>query len=58
MYLIILEDGSIYKKAVIDSGDLTACNNGYCSIIDINNPNMPKEYYNGWTEVETYNSIT
>jgi hypothetical protein len=52
VYLLIGEDGFIYKKASVDDTDKTAVDYGYSDIIDISNPEQPLRYCDGeWEEI-------
>ena len=54
MYLMIMEDGSIFKiNREPTQDDYNSSNDGYCDIININNPMNPKQWHNGWHELES-----
>lgn len=54
MYLIIFEDLSIQKAKSVSKDDLMACDDGYCQILDITDPENPTEYYQDeWKEIES-----
>jgi len=53
MYLLIFEDGGVYKTVAIEAGDLAACDAEALEIIDISNPEEPLRYFNGeWEKVD------
>ena len=45
MYLIIFEDGSKFKSTEVSIEDQQRANDGYLSIIDISDPENPKEFF-------------
>lgn len=53
MFLYIFEDGGILKTNEVEDVDLDECDAGILSIIDISDPDRPKEYYKGWIDIET-----
>lgn len=51
-YIIIFEDGTVYKADKVTEEDKQACDNGIISVIDTENM---KEYYDGqWLELNTW----
>jgi hypothetical protein len=56
MYLFIFEDGHICKNDSYEEDDISACDEGYLTLIDISDPAKPKEYYDSkWTDVVDIN---
>lgn len=47
MYLVINESREVFKTRNIDSSDKESADGGVLDIIDIHDPETPKEYYNG-----------
>lgn len=47
MYILILEDGTILKQKEIAKQEYDSVEDGYLSIIDISDPDDPKEFYQG-----------
>ncbi len=52
MFLLILEDGSIRKTASVSDETLSACDDGYCSVINLNT-DQPMDFHKGeWADIE------
>ena len=52
MYIVIFEDGTIHKQKEITKEEYGSVEDGYLSIIDISDPNDPKEFYQDeWTSL-------
>lgn len=47
MYLMILEDGSKWKASALSDEDLLAVDDGVLEVIDLSDPDGPKELYEG-----------
>ena len=47
MYILILEDGTIHKQKEITKEEYGSVEDGWLSIIDISDPDDPKEFYQG-----------
>lgn len=53
-YIMIFEDGSVKKTAVITDDDLASCDDGILTVVDITDPMFAKVYFAGdWEDVET-----
>ena len=53
MYLMVIEDGSIVCVEELWDEDYSSCDDGLVSLVDITDPDHPKEYYmEEWHPVE------
>lgn len=53
MYLLIMEDGSVFKMKEYSKDDLIACDDGFMSMINISDVGDPKIYIDGkWDSVD------
>ncbi len=56
MYIIIFEDNSVKTLKSISDNEINSVFDGYCSLIDISDPNNPTEFdpnENSWVPVES-----
>lgn len=54
-YIMISEDGSLYKAVGVREEELLACIDGYLSILDME---TLKEYFNGeWVDIGSWDDV-
>ena len=54
MYLVIHEDGEVFRRVTCPSALLKDADNGYVMVINITNPNDPREYYEKkWVKLDS-----
>jgi hypothetical protein len=52
MFMIIFEDGTVKRLPSVANDDISACDDGYCQLIDISHESVPKEYLKGeWVDI-------
>ena len=53
MYLIVMEDGVVACAEELWDDDYSSCDDGLVSLVDVTDPDHPKEYYmSKWHPVE------
>ena len=58
MYLMIFEDYVKWKSREFSDEDRQAVDDGSLEIIDISDPDNPKEFYNGrWHGIKNYEEL-
>lgn len=54
MYLLVMEDGKIWRMSALDEGYMANADDGILDIIDISG-DVPLQYYDGkWNEISEY----